>query len=207
MNRRTFLAFAAITVLSASASACGISADTKPRDIAENAKQELGGAIAPGGGVATGKARIYLIGPAATGQTPLLQPVARTAETATELIRSLLSGPNDTEVAQQYRTAIPVGTGLRSATLQIDTLRVDVTEQLLQLSGGDLVDALAQIVFTASELDGVRRVKVLVNGAEQQWPAGNGTLQSAPLTVYDFPGRLPSAQPPYPAIPTPTDGG
>ena len=82
-----------------------------------------------------------------------------------------------------------------------------MTEELLQLSGGDLVDALAQIVFTSSELDGVQQVKVLVNGAEQQWPAGNGTLQIAPLTVYDFPGRVSSAQPAYPAVPTPTDGG
>jgi spore germination protein GerM len=203
MNRRAVLALGLAAVLSA----CGIQSDTKPRDIAENDKQELGGAVVPGGGVATGKARIYLIGPATTGQTALLQPVARTADTATALIRSLLSGPNDTEVAQQYRTAVPLGTTLRSATLQINTLRVDVTEQLLQLSGADLVDALAQIVFTASELDGVRQVKVLVNGAEQQWPAGNGTLQSTPLTVYDFPGRVPSAQPAYPAIPTPSDGG
>jgi len=203
MNRRAMLTLGLAAVLSA----CGIQSDTKPRDIAENAKQELGGAVAPGGGVATGTARIYLIGPAATGQTAVLQPVARTADTATELIRSLLSGPNDAEVAEQYRTAIPVGTALRSATLQFNTLRVDVTEPLLQLSGGDLVDALAQIVFTATELDGVRQVKVLVNGADQQWPAGNGTLQSAPLTVYDFPGRVPSAQPAYPAIPTPSDGG
>lgn len=203
MNRRAMLTLGLAAVLSA----CGIQSDTKPRDIAENAKQELGGAVAPGGGVATGTARIYLIGPAATGQTAVLQPVARTADTATELIRSLLSGPNDSEVAEQYRTAIPVGTALRSATLQFNTLRVDVTEPLLQLSGGDLVDALAQIVFTATELDGVRQVKVFVNGADQQWPAGNGTLQSAPLTIYDFPGRVPSAQPAYPAIPTPSDGG
>ncbi len=206
MNRRAFLIFGMCAALSAM-SACGISDDTKPRDIPEPEQQDLGGAATPGGGVATGEGRIYLIGPAATGQTPLLQPVARTAETASELLNSLLSGPNDAEVGQQFRTAIPTGTRLHAATVQAATLRVDMTEQLLQLSGSDLVDALAQIVFTSSELDGVQQVKVLVNGAEQQWPTGNGTLQSAPLTVYDFPGRVPSAQPAYPAVPTPTDGG
>jgi len=118
----------------------------------------------------------------------------------------LLSGPNDAEIAQQYRTAIPTGTRLRAASLQSSILRVDLSEELLQLSGSDLIDALAQIVFTSSELDGVRAVRVQVNGADQQWPAGNGTLQSEPLTVYDFPGRVASAQPPYPAVPTPTDG-
>ncbi len=203
MRRRALLLLGLCVLVSA----CGISEDTKPRDIPDPEKQDLGGAATPGGGVATGEGRIYLIGPATTGQTPLLQPVARSAVTATELLNSLLSGPNDTEVSQQYRTAIPTGTRLRAATVQGATLRVNMTEELLQLSGGDLVDALAQIVFTSSELDGVQQVKVLVNGAEQQWPAGNGTLQSAPLTVYDFPGRVSSAQPAYPAVPTPTDGG
>jgi spore germination protein GerM len=99
---------------------------------------------------------------------------------------------------------VPPGTTLRSAVLRAGVLRVDASKELLQLSGNDLVDALAQIVFTASELDGVHAVKILVEGAEQQWPAGNGELQSEPLTTYDFPGRVASAQPAYPAIPTPT---
>jgi hypothetical protein len=59
-------------------------------------------------------------------------------------------------------------------------------------------------VFTSSEIEGVRSVKIVVDGADQQWPAGNGALQSSPLTVYDFPGLVPSAQPDYPATPTPT---
>ena len=63
--------------------------------------------------------------------------------------------------------------------------------------------AVAQIVFTASEVDGVESVNILINGADQQWPSGNGELQSAPLTVYDYPGLVQSSQPAYPAIPTP----
>lgn len=195
-----------VVALAVVLSACGISADTKPRDIPQGERKELGVTANPGGGDATGKARIYLLGPSSGGQEPLLQPVARTADTAADLITSLLSGPNDAEMAQQFRTAIPPGTQLRGVSLQSSTLRVDLSEEILRLSGNDLIDALAQIVFTASELDGVRSVKLLVNGADQQWPAGNGTLQSQPLTVYDFPGRVASAQPPYPAVPTPTDG-
>jgi spore germination protein GerM len=202
VKRWLVVVLALATVLSA----CGISEDSKPRDIPQSEKKELGVTADPVGGDATGKARIYLIGPSTGGQAPLLQPVARTADTASDLITSLLSGPNDAEMAQQYRTAIPTGTRLNAASLQSSILRVDLSEELLQLSGTDLIDALAQIVFTSSELDGVRAVRVQVNGADQQWPAGNGTLQSEPLTVYDFPGRVASAQPPYPAVPTPTDG-
>ena len=74
------------------------------------------------------------------------------------------------------------------------------------LDGGELVDALAQIVFTGSELTDVHQVRVLVNGVDQQWPAGDGTLQTEPLDVYDYPGRVASAQPAYPAIPSPEQG-
>ena len=79
-----------------------------------------------------------------------------------------------------------------------------VSPEVLQLSGDDVVDALAQMVFTASEAQGVRAVRVLVDGNPRQWPTGNGELRDAPLTVYDFPGKVASAQPAYPAIPTPT---
>ena len=73
-------------------------------------------------------------------------------------------------------------------------------------SGEDLIDALAQLVFTSSELDGVRQVRILVDGTGQLWPVGDGTLSSQPLTVYDYPGRVATAQPDYPAIPTPPGG-
>ena len=42
-------------------------------------------------------------------------PLAEHA-TATELIEALLSGANANELEQQYRSAVPVGTVLRSAT-------------------------------------------------------------------------------------------
>ena len=114
------------------------------------------------------------------------------------------SAPNVLEFDAQYRTAIPQGTMLNSAVLRGGILRVDVSEELLQLSGDTLVNAIAQIVFTASEVEGVRGVLITADGEDQQWPVGNGELQAAPLTIYDYPGLLPSAQPDYPAVPSPT---
>ncbi len=202
MNRRTFVL--ALMGISLVLSACGVKTDEGPRDIPESEQLDLG--TPSDAGAATGASRIYLIGPDSSGQGSLLQPVARAANTATELMEALLSGANANELEQQYRSAVPVGTVLNSATVANATLRVDLSDEILQLSGGDLVDALAQIVFTGSELPDVRRVRILVNGAEQQWPAGDGALQSDPLDVYDFPGRVASAQPPYPAIPAPPQG-
>ena len=131
-------------------------------------------------------------------------PVARDVdETPNAVLVALLAGPNTVELSAQLRTSIPAGTEVLSSTLRGGVLRVDVSSDLLQLSGEVLVGAIAQIVFTAAEVDGVRSVKILVDGEDQQWPVGNGELQAAPLTVYDYPGLLASAQPDYPAVPTP----
>lgn len=185
--------------------ACGIANDESPRDVPPVDQLELGVNTDRGAGDSRGTSRIYLLAPAPAGQTALLQPVARDVdETPSALLEALFSGPNASELADQYRSAMPDGTALRSAQLQRGVLVVDVSSQILQLSGGDVVDALAQVVFTASEAQGVRAVRVLVDGKPQQWPTGNGELRDAPLTVYDFPSRVASAQPAYPAIPTPS---
>lgn len=193
------LLLAATSVLAA----CGVKSDDAPRDIPDAEQADLGSPADSGAGAAVGSSRIYLLGPSVVEGVTLLRPVARDAGTATERIEALLAGPNTSELGEQLRSAIPVGTRINGpATLGNATLRVDLSEEFLQLTGTDLVDALAQIVFTASTVDGVQLVRVTVDGADQQWPAGDGTLQSGPLDVYDYPNRVESGQPPYPAIPS-----
>ena len=201
MPRRAVL----LAVLSALVLAgCGIGNDAGPRDVPQADRIDLNASSDLVGGEATGTARIYLLAPSGSGSNTTLQPVARNVpELPTNVLDSLFSGPNTDEISKQYRTAIPSGTRLLNARPQGRTLRVDVSKELLQVSGDDLVDALAQIVFTAGELDQVDSVQMFVEGAPQQWPAGNGELQSTPLTVYDFPGRVATSQPAYPAFPTP----
>lgn len=183
---------------------CAIASEDVPRDIPVLQQTELGIDSGNQAGEAAGTARIYLLTPDDAGQAQTIGAVPRDVnESPTTLLTTLLAGPNDDELDAQYRTAIPAGTELRSAVLRGGTLVVDVTSTLLELSGDTLVSAIAQIVFTASELTGVRAVRILVDGADRQWPSGNGELQSRPLTVYDYPGLLSSAQPAYPAIPTP----
>jgi hypothetical protein len=186
-------------------SGCGIGNDAGPRDVPQVERRDLSSAGELGGGEATGgTARIYLLAPSGSGRATTLQPVARNVpEQPESVLRSLFSGANTDEISKQYRSAIPPGTHLLGARPQGRTLRVDVSKELLQVSGDDLVDALAQIVFTASDLDQVQSVQLLVEGVAQQWPAGNGELQTDPLTVFDFPGRVATSQPAYPAFPTP----
>lgn len=204
MNR-TRAPLALLLGLLAVLTACGVASDDKPHDIPPEQQSQLGVGSDRGAGAAVGTARIYLLTSQVGGKAQSLVPVARDVdETPTAVLGALLDGPNADEVAAQLHTAVPEGTQLRSATLRGGVLRVDVSNDLLQLSGDVLVGAVAQIVFTASEIEGVRSVKILVQGEDKQWPAGNGELQAAPLTVYDYPGLLASAQPDFPAIPTPS---
>jgi hypothetical protein len=196
---------AAVTAL-ALLGACSIGADASPRDIDVSDRPELSSPSSPGGGDARGTARIYLIGPSDQIGTGQLQAVQRDVpEAPLALLTVLLAGPNTDEVNEQLRTAIPAGTTVHSADLRDDgVVDVDLSSSIQQLSGDVLIDAIAQIVFTVSELDGARAVRLMVDGASRQWPAGDGELQRDPLTVYDFPGFLASVQPDYPAVPSPS---
>jgi len=186
------------------AASCGIAADDGPRDIPAADQVELGRGGDGNAGAATGTARVYFLSPSVVGQSESLESVARDVnETPTELLQALLDGPNQTEQSEQLRTALPVDTQLIDSRRQGLVLRVNLSDDVLELSGQVLIAAIAQIVFTASELEGVNGVRILVAGANQQWPVGSGELTSEPLTVYDYPGLVPSSQPEFPAFPTP----
>lgn len=187
------------------AGGCAISPDSAPRDIPVLQQDELLASADRSAGAATGTARIFLLSPEAGGQATTIVAVPRdVVETPLTLLSTLLAGPNDDELDAQYRTAIPTDVQVRSAQVRGGTLVVDMSPGLLQLAGDGLIDAIAQIVFTASELSGVRSVKILIDGADQQWPTGTGVFQATPLTVYDYPGLLASAQPDHPAVPSAT---
>lgn len=194
-----------LVLLALIATGCGIASDDGPRDIPAADQVELGLGGDNNAGAAIGTARVYFLSPEVVGQAALLESVARdVAETPTALLQALLAGPNQTEQANQFRTALPAGTELLDARRQGFVLRVDLSDAVLELSGEVLITAIAQIVFTASEIEGVRSVTIMVDGADQQWPVGSGELTSTPLTVYDYPGLVPSSQPDYPAFPSPT---
>jgi spore germination protein GerM len=182
---------------------CGIAPDSAPRDVAPAERNLTVNAVSDGD-EAGGTSRIYLVAPSEAGDPSLLRSTSRdVASGATPLIKSLLAGPNDEELASRLVTNIPQETVLISARPSGDVLFVDVSPEITELSGDLLVLAVAQIVFTATEIEGVRAVRLRVNGQDQRWPKGDGETREGALTVYDFPGLVQSAQPAYPAVPSP----
>lgn len=184
-------------------SGCGIGSDSSPRDVAPN-ERNLSPNVVSDGDEAGGTSRIYLVAPSEAGDPSLLRSTSRdVAAGAGPLMKSLLAGPNDDELAMRLVTNIPQETQLLSTRTSGDVLFVDVTPEITELSGELLVLAVAQIVFTANEIDGVRAVRLRVNGEDQRWPKGDGETRDGTLTIYDFPGLVQSAQPAYPAVPSP----
>lgn len=200
---RGLLVAVAVTFAASAFSGCGVTSDDSPRNVPPADQEQLRVATDRSAGAATGTARVYLVAPEGAGQSQTLEAVARdVTESAPEVVSELLAGPNAAETVSQYRTALPAGLRLLSANRRGGVLRVDVSKELGELSGEALVAAVAQLVFTASGIDGVQSVKILIDGADQQLPAGNGELQNVPLTIYDYPGLVLSAQPAYPAFPS-----
>ena len=102
------------------------------------------------------------------------------------------ASPNDLPAAELI-TVRPVG----------QVLTVDLTDVFDQLTPDGLRLAVAQIVSTATDIDGVQSVQLHINGEPRVWPLGNGELTDRPLTQYDYPGLVESSQPAFPAIPSP----
>lgn len=194
MRRRAHLA---LTTLVLASSACGIATDATPRDLPE-AERNLPSGASSAGTDASGGDRIFLVAP---GENRLLRSVPRDAALREDLIRILLLGPNDDEITAQYSSFIPPSTELISVRSQGQILIIDLTEGLSELTGQSLSQAIAQIVYTANEIDGVEAVQLKINGEEVAWPKPNGDTTSDPLRIYDYPGFVQTAQPAYPAVP------
>lgn len=174
---------------------CGIQPDSAPRDIPDEDLVVQPDSIS--GASASGVNRIFLVAPSNNDK---LGSVPRNATSRESLIEVLLLGPNPDELEAQYISNIPSGTEVLSSRSQGKVFTIDLTRDLIGLTGGPLAQAVAQIVYTASELDGVEAVQITIEGEALPLPKGNRDTTTGQLRVYDYPGFVISAQPDYPAL-------
>ena len=194
MNPIRLVCVAAVLIVTA---ACGVQPDSSPRDLPD-AEQGLETSNESSGDIAAGADRIYLIGP---GDDRLLRSVQREADSASDLVRTLLRGPNDDEIEAQFTTAIPSTTELNDATIAGQNLTVDLTPDIIELDTQSLIRAIAQIVYTATELDGIETVQIEIDNERLSAPTPNGDTTTSPLRIYDYPGLIQTSQPAFPAGP------
>ena len=191
IRRRVVIA----AVAALAVAACGVQPDAGPRDLPET-EQAVEVADETADIDASGADRVYLIGP---GEERLLRSVQRDAVSVEELMEILLLGPNQDEVQAQFNTAIPSGTELIDSRTQGQVLTVDLTDEILDLDRQNLTRAVAQIVYTATELAGIEAVQIEIVGIRLSAPTADGDDTTDPLRVYDFPGLIQTSQPAFPA--------
>jgi len=192
-----------VAVLALVVAACGIEPQAEPRDIP--AEQRADFEILVTGDEAAGTSRIYLVAPADPDEPQRLRSVLRDVPGDPDsLLASLFSGPNAEEQEVGLTTVLPRELELIGRTRTTGgVLTVDVSNSLETLTPDALRIAVAQIVTTATGIDGIEAVRLRVAGEDQPWPVGDGELTDVgdTLTVYDYPGLVESTQPALPALP------
>jgi len=195
---------AGLVLAAASLTACGIPNEATPRVIRPDDRLAFDTGPAPQPGNERSP-KVYFLG-TINGSDRLQSTSRDVAANPTAVMNELLKGVTADERARRLRSVVPSGTRLLGVSQQGRLLVVDLSKEFFQATGEAQIEAVAQIVLTARALDGVDRVQILVDGAPREWPRGDGTLTSEPLTEFAFPEVAPSSQPDQPPPPSPPNG-
>jgi spore germination protein GerM len=119
-----------------------------------------------------------------------LAPVEREVEapaTLRKALLALLTGPRSQE--PNLSTAITSETRLLHVRGPVDGLvTIDLSEAILDVTGRQQIMALAQVVYTATDLPDVSSVLFQFEGSAREVPNGDGTLTSTPLGRLSYRG-------------------
>lgn len=131
------------------------------------------------GSVATANATIYLAD--ADGQLVSTPREVKSPATVGRVVAALLQGPTEGETGT-LSTAITSDTKLRKVQGPIDGLvTIDLSQQILDITGRQQILALAQVVYTVTSLPDVDRVLFRIDGERREVPNGDGQLTASPL--------------------------
>lgn len=161
--------------------ACGIPIESEPEAIemdVETFPEEHG--LEPGERAA---ASIYLVRDEALVHVTRDLPTPSSPEI---IFDSLLDGVTDPEELANLRTAIPPGTSTLGVRTEGATLAVDLSHEFVSVGGEEEVLAVAQIVLTATRIEGVDLVAFLVEGIPTDVPVASGALSTKPVTGDDY---------------------
>jgi hypothetical protein len=159
---------------------CGVSSQDAPVPVPTERLPAAAGAPSAGRTTVTSTGVLYLC------REDQLEPVEFLFEGqgVAGRISALLMLP---ALPEGLRTAIPTGTRLKGTQQDGAAVTLELSEQVLRVRGPDQRLALAQLVYTATEVPGVLGVRVSVNGSVVPLPDQSGRLVERPLQRTDLP--------------------
>jgi spore germination protein GerM len=114
-----------------------------------------------------------------------LSPVQRKVvekEQVQDALRELIEGPSGAEQRKGFVTALPGNLRLRSVQIKNKMAVLDFNAALGEGAGGTiLLNRLDQIVYTATQFQGIQRVEITINGRRQKTLGADGLSISGPL--------------------------
>lgn len=137
------------------------------------------------------KFQLYFVKIDSSGK-PLLAPVEATVDYVnsplTKTFDSLLEGVGSKDRRDGFRSLIPVGTRLLSASVRNGTAYLDFNDRFRFNSYGveGYNAQLEQVVFTATQFPTVKRVQILLNGTVRSFLASEGIPINKPLARKSF---------------------
>lgn len=106
--------------------------------------------------------------------------------TALGVVEALIAGPDAAGRAAGLSSAFPQGTVVRSVGVTNGVAAVDLETSLADAPRRDQVSALAQLVFSLTELSGVDQVRLLLDGEPVEVLRADGTVTRQALDREDF---------------------
>ena len=108
---------------------------------------------------------------------------------------ALFQQPTEEEAAGGIVTSIPADTTLRAMPVldeETSELVLDLSSEFLSIEGPEVPKAFAQIVWSVTDLDGVRRVRFLVDGEEIPALDAVGAEQPGPVSRANYTALAPA---------------
>jgi hypothetical protein len=176
VRRLTTLVFV-VTVVAA----CGIPVDSAP----EVVELEVAAAADAGGPILGDLAAvsIYLVRDASLVNVTRDLPAPPTLEI---VVDSLLGPVTEPEQRSGLRTAIPRATEILAIDEDGATLHVDLSPEFAVVGGEEEVLAVAQIVMTATSIEGIELVAFQLEGVPTDVPVADGALSDDPVGAEDY---------------------
>jgi spore germination protein GerM len=182
-------ALAIVTVLLLVAAGCGVPEDDEP--------QELSADQVPPGLLTTPtttsapaqvlpperQAELYFV----DSEGSVTSIIGEVEDQSAEAIITALLETDPTSLPGGLTSNIPPGTMLLpDISVDDNVLTVDLSPEFTTISGGRFIAAVAQIVFTAGELEGIDAVSFRVEGEHIDVLDEDGASQSDPVTPNDY---------------------